>query len=195
METLPVNERYSYVFEGNSQTLDHILVSSALFGRPFAHDIVHLNSEFAVRVSDHDPQLARLCADATPPTLTLGVTPTLLWPPNHQYWKVCATGDAVDNVDPDVALSLVSVTSSEPDDAPGDQDGNTTNDIVIDSDTCFRLRAERSESTCHTIAYRATDACGNTSQASVTVTVPHDMGGLLDLRDELHAGPARRGER
>jgi hypothetical protein len=101
-------------------------------------------------------------------------------------------------VDPDVALSLVSVTSSEPDDAPGDQDGNTTNDIVIDSDTCFRLRAERSESgsgRVYTIAYRATDACGNTSQASVTVTVPHDMGGLLDLRDELHAGPARRGER
>ena len=30
MDTLPQDERYSYVFEGNSQVLDHILVSSGL---------------------------------------------------------------------------------------------------------------------------------------------------------------------
>ena len=29
MKTLPVNERYSYVFQGNSQTLDQILVGDA----------------------------------------------------------------------------------------------------------------------------------------------------------------------
>ena len=31
IETLPPNERYTYVFEGNSQALDHILVSDNLF--------------------------------------------------------------------------------------------------------------------------------------------------------------------
>src|SRR6185369_1696967 len=31
METLPLNERYTYDFEGNSQALDHILSSNHLF--------------------------------------------------------------------------------------------------------------------------------------------------------------------
>jgi predicted extracellular nuclease len=60
IETLPQGERYSYVFEGNSQSLDHILVSNALFSQPFAYDVVHVNSEFAVQASDHEPQVARL---------------------------------------------------------------------------------------------------------------------------------------
>src|SRR5207247_220646 len=32
-DTLPQNERYSYVFEGNSQDLDHVLVSPSLTGK------------------------------------------------------------------------------------------------------------------------------------------------------------------
>jgi hypothetical protein len=60
-ETLPENERYSFIFQGNSQSLDHILVSDGLAtGAEF--DIVHTNVEFAAtpqRGSDHDPLLAR----------------------------------------------------------------------------------------------------------------------------------------
>ena len=59
METLPVWERYSYVFEGNSQTLDQILVSKALKGDA-EYDSVHVNAEFFDQASDHDPQVARL---------------------------------------------------------------------------------------------------------------------------------------
>jgi hypothetical protein len=56
---LPDNERYSYIFEGNSQSLDHILVSDALRdGALF--DAVHVNAEFADGASDHDPILASL---------------------------------------------------------------------------------------------------------------------------------------
>ncbi|MBE9178034.1 hypothetical protein IQ268_05475 [Oculatella sp. LEGE 06141] len=58
-ETLPENERYSYIFEGNSQSLDHILVSDALASTA-EFDAVHVNSEFAAPASDHDPLLARL---------------------------------------------------------------------------------------------------------------------------------------
>ena len=64
---LPVNERYSYVFEGNSQVLDQILISKALTIAPpgakypaFDYDIVHTNSEFFDQDSDHDPQMVRL---------------------------------------------------------------------------------------------------------------------------------------
>jgi predicted extracellular nuclease len=60
METLPAAERYSYVFEGNSQVLDQILVSPRLFKNFEAYDSVHVNAEFADQDSDHDPQVARL---------------------------------------------------------------------------------------------------------------------------------------
>jgi predicted extracellular nuclease len=60
IDTLPQNERYSYVFEGNSQTLDHVLLSKALKTRPFAFDVVHVNAEFADQASDHDPSVVRL---------------------------------------------------------------------------------------------------------------------------------------
>ncbi|MGW4645429.1 lamin tail domain-containing protein [Kitasatospora sp. NPDC004289] len=58
--TLPAPERYTYVYEGNSQVLDHILVSGALAATPYAYDIVHLNSEFGSQLSDHDPQVVSL---------------------------------------------------------------------------------------------------------------------------------------
>jgi predicted extracellular nuclease len=58
MNTLPTSERYSYVFDGNSQTLDHILVSPGI--KKPEYDVVHINSEFADQASDHDPQVARL---------------------------------------------------------------------------------------------------------------------------------------
>jgi predicted extracellular nuclease len=60
IETLPQAERYTYDFEGNSQALDHILLSDALFAQPFAYDAVHVNSEFAAQASDHDPQVVRI---------------------------------------------------------------------------------------------------------------------------------------
>jgi predicted extracellular nuclease len=63
--TLPAPERYTYVFEGDSQVLDHILISRALAGPPsggrgYEYDIVHCNSEFADQASDHEPQVVRL---------------------------------------------------------------------------------------------------------------------------------------
>src|SRR5262245_23487722 len=59
VETLVPEERFTYVFEGNSQVLDHVLVSSALLPG-VQYDIVHVNSEFAVQASDHEPEVARL---------------------------------------------------------------------------------------------------------------------------------------
>jgi predicted extracellular nuclease len=57
---VPQDERYSYIFQGNGQVLDHILVSPALGldGRPDV-DAVHINAEFNNQVSDHDPPITR----------------------------------------------------------------------------------------------------------------------------------------
>ncbi len=60
IETLPVGERYTYVYDGNSQVLDHILVSKDLKEALVSFDILHLNSEFDYwqQFSDHDPAVA-----------------------------------------------------------------------------------------------------------------------------------------
>ncbi len=58
IDLLPRGERYSYVYEGNSQTLDHVLVAGRIAGLDY--DVVHTNAEFANQVSDHDPQVVRL---------------------------------------------------------------------------------------------------------------------------------------
>ncbi len=60
VETLPVDERYSYIYDGNSQTLDQILISEGLLPNLLTMDILHINSEFDYnsRFSDHDPLVA-----------------------------------------------------------------------------------------------------------------------------------------
>jgi len=63
MDTLPKPERYSYVFEGNSQVLDQVLVSDKLDKREASYDVVHVNAEFFDQASDHDPQVARFVFD------------------------------------------------------------------------------------------------------------------------------------
>jgi predicted extracellular nuclease len=67
IETLPPNERYSYVYEGNSQTLDHLLVSSGLLSAKTGFDVVHVNAEFFDQASDHDPSVARFTFDTAAP--------------------------------------------------------------------------------------------------------------------------------
>ncbi len=62
IEQLPESERYTYLYQGNAQTLDHVLVSPGLLDRDPQIDIVHANAEFAQlpeRATDHDPVLAR----------------------------------------------------------------------------------------------------------------------------------------
>jgi hypothetical protein len=114
--------------------------------------------------------------DTTPPEITVSVTPDSLWPPNHKYVVVEATVTAQDVGDPSPTITFVSVTSNEPDNGNGD--GNTINDIVIIDNYTFKFIAERSGNgvgRVYTITYQATDAAGNSAQASATVTVNHNQ--------------------
>jgi hypothetical protein len=65
VETLPLEEQYTYVYDGNSQVLDHILVSEALFEDLAEVNILHINSEFdyKLRFSDHEPVMATFDLD------------------------------------------------------------------------------------------------------------------------------------
>lgn len=61
MERIPRDDRYTFNYQGNSQTLDHVVVSPALAERAEI-DVVHVNADTADRrrASDHDPVVARL---------------------------------------------------------------------------------------------------------------------------------------
>jgi len=56
------SDRYTYLYQGNSQVLDHILVSNNLAEQTEV-DILHINADFtdmAGRASDHDPVMVQV---------------------------------------------------------------------------------------------------------------------------------------
>lgn len=71
-QKLAAQERYSYVFEGNSQLIDNMVATGGLFAGA-QYDAVHLNAEFGPegRPTDHDPQVARFLLGITPHDLVI----------------------------------------------------------------------------------------------------------------------------
>jgi predicted extracellular nuclease len=194
-------DAYSYVFDGQTGYLDHALANAGLMDEVTGVTVWHINADEvdlldydtlfkgpnqdaiyapdAYRSSDHDPVIIGLnvCDEVAPTFDEVSVTPDALWPANHKYVDVAATVVVSDNFDPNPVITLVSVTSNEPDD--GEDDGDTLNDILIVDDFNFQLRAERSgigTGRIYTITYQVTDACGNSALQSVTVSVPLGKG-------------------
>ncbi|HEU5180142.1 MAG TPA: HYR domain-containing protein, partial [Candidatus Polarisedimenticolia bacterium] len=125
-------------------------------------------------------------ADNELPVVAVSLTPDLLWPPNHQTVSVGATVTATDNCGPPTCV-LSSVTSSEADNASGNGDGNTVDDIqnaaTSTPDLSFDLRAERSASgqgRVYTASYTCSDASANATTQGSAVFVPHDQSGVED---------------
>jgi predicted extracellular nuclease len=66
-DTANPNERYTYIYEGNSQVLDHILVNDNLLDTLISLDVLHSNADYSLpfpsdtslyHISDHDPVIA-----------------------------------------------------------------------------------------------------------------------------------------
>ncbi|TKD50422.1 Ig-like domain-containing protein [Sphingomonas baiyangensis] len=164
---LPEEERYSYVFEGNSQLLDNILVTGGLTLNA-RYDSVHINAEFrpAERNSDHDPQVASLFipgANVAPVANDDGFTidegettgnlvPTLL----------ANDSDADGNV-----LTIVAVDTSA-----------TRGDVFFDAETQQLVYVadgdidiDTGEVLADSFSYTVSDGRGGTSTASVLIDV------------------------
>jgi hypothetical protein len=115
--------------------------------------------------------------DIDAPTITLSLSPTTLWSPNHTMQTITATVAANDRCDAAPRIRLVRITSNQPEDAPGLGDGSTAPDIdgttYGTDDRSFRVRAERdgTKQRVYTVVYSATDASGNVGYATATVTV------------------------
>lgn len=114
--------------------------------------------------------------DREPPVIHgLSASPRMLWPPNNRMQPVSVTVAATDNCEL-AACKIISVSSQEPDSKENiglsDADGELTGDLTLN------LRAERSrggKSRIYTIVIECTDAAGNSSTRTVTVTMPHDQ--------------------
>ena len=60
---IPAVERYSFVFDQNSQQLDHAFVSHAIRSRKAQFEHIHVNNwspSLSVRASDHDPSVGQI---------------------------------------------------------------------------------------------------------------------------------------
>ncbi len=118
-------------------------------------------------------------ADTRAPQLTLVLSTSSVWPPNHAMIEV---GEAVarDLCDPAVALQ-VTVTSNEPVNGTGDGDAAPDWAVVDHGDgtASVSIRAERKGNgtgRVYTITAKAIDAAGNQSVRTSTVTVAQSQG-------------------
>jgi hypothetical protein len=136
-------------------------------------------------------------SDVTAPTVTVGAA-TDLWPPNHKYADfdlsdcgVTITDSCAGDLDVNAVGVISSIYSDEVEEASGNGDGKTYDDIVIDSDTEFALRAERaggSNGRVYGITFDVDDGAGNVTEATCTVGVPHSQNGTAAIDDGPGAG-------
>jgi len=113
--------------------------------------------------------------DTKPPKLTVLLSPNVLWPPNNTLVPITATLQTADVCDASPRVSLVSITSNEPDSGLGDIQGA----VFGTDDRSYLLRAQRLGNgigRVYTVNYRATDQSGNSTTSSAQVSVPHDQG-------------------
>ena len=110
--------------------------------------------------------------DTEAPVITgASANPSVLWPPNHALVPVTVNYTASDNCG-SVTCTLT-VTSNEP--INGTDDGDTSPDWIIVDAHHVKLRAERSgvgSGRIYTITITCTDGVGNSSNHTVSVTVP-----------------------
>jgi hypothetical protein len=117
-----------------------------------------------------------LLGDGGPPAMRV------LWPPDHQYVRIepsdCLAGGCSPG-GPPVAARVIEVRSDEPEDAQGNGDGATLDDIVIECPDVVLLRAERAgngDGRVYTITYEVLGP-GGPQRVDCKVAVPHDQAG------------------
>ncbi|MEO9236474.1 MAG: endonuclease/exonuclease/phosphatase family protein, partial [Jatrophihabitantaceae bacterium] len=155
INTLPVNQRYTYVYNGVSQVLDHIFVSRPLSDGPagsVAYDVLHVNSEFSDQISDHDPQVVRI--RPVPHTLkgTVTLTPSTVKAGGSVTVKLAGWNPSSPlSISLDGSTALGSVTT--------DATGAASSTVTIAKATTVGA---------HTVVAKAADGTSNSAPLQVT---------------------------
>ncbi|MBB3691885.1 Ig-like domain-containing protein [Sphingomonas sp. BK580] len=153
---LPSEERYSYLFEGNAQQIDNVLVTQGLVGGA-SYDSAHLNSQAAgERPTDHDPQVALLFVGAAPSDLTLSHASVA---ENLAPGTVVGTLSATDTPNDTLHYALI-------DDAGGRFAVDAGTGVIT---TTIPLDHEAAAS--HAIVARATDSAGAATEHGFVIAV------------------------
>ncbi|PKM03384.1 MAG: nuclease, partial [Gammaproteobacteria bacterium HGW-Gammaproteobacteria-7] len=112
--TAPAEDRYSFVFDGSAQTLDHIVVNGALLAATESVDVDHarINADFRgsdfgnfavpTRVSDHDPVIAYI-RPAVPSSADLSISSLRAGMPVIFAWQDQQFTATVRNAGPEAA--------------------------------------------------------------------------------------------
>ncbi len=158
LRLLPEEERYTYIFEGNAQNLDNLLVTGGLYAGAMA-DVVHRNAEqpdTAARATDHDPIVASFYMPLAPRDLVLD------------------GGDIDENNAPGAVVGTLSAT---------DTPGNVLRySLVNDADGAFAVDAatgvitatrsfDHEAAASHMLLARVTDQGGLYTEQSFTITI------------------------
>ncbi len=170
---------YSYEFIGATTGGGTGTGSGETFGKGTTTVIVvasngcdEVQCSFTVTVEDNE-------APVVIPNLGL-----VMWPPNHTYRTITAA-DIVYSISDNCStldfsdVVITSVSSDEPEDAIGNGDGATLDDIVIASNcNSVQLRKERAggwNSRVYTVNYTITDDDGNVFASYFSACVPVDI--------------------
>jgi hypothetical protein len=134
--------------------------------------------------------------DSAAPVVT--VKPTVqIWPPNHKYVAFhlsdCAAVtdqcEGVGNIN--ASGTITSIFSDELEDAQGNGDGSTLEDIVITGSSSFQVRAERQgkgNGRVYGVNFAVVDSSGNSTSSTCYFAVPHDQSGSSAVNDGAGAG-------
>lgn len=164
-------ERYSYLFDGSAQSLDHILVNRALLTstRGQRLEAARLNADFPevarnqattpTRLSDHDPlvafiQLSAVCP-SPPPTLPL---------PGYASPQTVVEGASLRIASSSVGTGSSGVTYQ----LVGQ--GQFTGSVTIDPQGTISIERAAPAGT-HRLTIRVQDLCGQTGEVSLSLIV------------------------
>lgn len=160
---LAPEERYSYVFEGNSQQIDHMLASQGLAGGA-QFDIVHMNSGQAAtadRATDHDAVLGRFFVNAKP----VAVADVAAVNENQNVTIDVLANDTDANVGD--TKTLIGVTGG----ALGGQVSIVGGKVVYSANSDAIDALKQPQTAVDTITYQVQDSHGGVSTGTVSVTV------------------------
>lgn len=159
---LPAEERYSYIFEGNGQQIDHMLASDALMGGA-QFDIVHLNTgqPSSAQPTDHDAILSRLFVNSKPVAIADVGTVN-----ENQTITINVLANDTDANAGDT-MTIIGVSGS----SLGAQISIVNGKVVYvaNSDTIDQLKQPQTAT--DTFTYQLQDGHGGVSTGTVTVTV------------------------
>jgi|GEM_PF-711590 len=163
--SLPANDRYSSIFEGNNEQIDHVLVSNHLAATA-VFDNVHLNTNLpanAFTPTDHDAVLAKLYINTAP----------------------VAVADGAYAATEDVALTVAAAAGVLANDSDRNGDalravlgsGPAHGTLTLNADGSFSYTPHANYHGADSFTYTATDGVGGTSS---TVTVRLDVAAVND---------------